>query len=48
MGTVTGRYLGFREDGAFHYQYDCTLCDKSFQETAPELSEPAVCHRCLT
>ena len=46
---MTGTYLGFDSNlGVFKYRYTCPKCGKTFESSAPELSDPALCHQCYT
>ncbi len=45
---IQGEYQGHEADRGFVYRYRCPRCLRSFLETSPSLSEPTICHACLT
>lgn len=48
MADVKGRYLGHSDKFGFLYEYDCSLCGRTFRQMTPDLNAPAICHRCFT
>jgi hypothetical protein len=44
---IKGKFIGSELDRGFVYQYICP-CGKKFTCTAPELSDPPLCHKCMT
>ena len=45
-GEFTGSYSGSRH--GFLYRFTCTRCGLSFTETTEEVSEPSLCHGCIS
>lgn len=46
MADIIGEYVSF-DQGKFRYRYTCA-CGRSFYESSPTISAPAICDSCYT
>jgi hypothetical protein len=46
MSEIKGEYIRHSTERGFVYKYTCQHCNKPFQDNAPEIVEPVLCHRC--